>query len=165
MSTAEARREFLRFELAVDRLIATAPMSALCAYDRSVLGAAADELFVVHPQHHWHGGPDFHLFHENGRIMVVGEIDVTNHRLFEVALDAVLAENGRDVVLDLRRLRFVDLGGLYRLERAVRRHGGDVRIVGGSPLLARCCEAVGLDLLVSALDAGGRRGTGEPPGS
>ncbi|MCV7435078.1 MEDS domain-containing protein [Mycolicibacterium bacteremicum] len=47
--TERQRESFSMFELLIDQQMARLPVSALCAYDVSALGAAADKLMCLHP--------------------------------------------------------------------------------------------------------------------
>ncbi len=47
--TERQRESFSMFEMLIDQQMARLPVSALCAYDISALGAAADKLVCLHP--------------------------------------------------------------------------------------------------------------------
>lgn len=150
--STDARRRFVRYEFAVDRFIAAAPMAALCAYDRRVLGAGLEELCAVHPLHH--GEDDHHagfcLYHDGSALHLAGEVDFANHRVLAVALEAVRASDAAVLQLDLSGLEFVDVGGLFQLNRLVldvRRHGRSVEVLGAPSVVRRCSEMLGFEAL------------------
>lgn len=153
------RAAFVPYELAVDRLMAELPLSALCAYDEAVLGAAATELCAVHPAHNAFGDTSagFCLYHDEGRLFLAGELDLANRTLLDGALTAVRTLDDEVLVVDLRSLRFADADALVRigqLAATVAADGRELRLTGASALLRRCCEVLGLEhLLAEPLDA------------
>ncbi|MFI7428815.1 MEDS domain-containing protein [Micromonospora sp. NPDC049836] len=123
--TAAQRVAFARYEHLIDRFMRHRPMSAICAYDRRVLGdAAIDELACLHPESNT--GVLFHLHALAGKepVALRGELDPSNHEQFAAALDRVDPRpvDGR-LLLDATGLRFVDHRSLLHLRDHARRHG------------------------------------------
>ncbi|HEU4658102.1 MAG TPA: MEDS domain-containing protein [Capillimicrobium sp.] len=113
-----ARRAALaRWEqLADERVAAGRPISALCAYDRRVLGdGAIDDVLCVHPLVHRDGEqPPFRLFADGAGIALHGEVDV----FAAAGLERVLAASTvGGAALDVSRLRFIDHHGVIALAR------------------------------------------------
>jgi anti-anti-sigma factor len=81
-------------------------------------------------------------------LALVGELDLASMHLLEQELDRVGAEGEQELVLDLRRLQFVDSTGLHALLRADRRcteTGGQLTIVRGPRAVERLFRLTGLD--------------------
>jgi anti-anti-sigma regulatory factor len=112
----DQRRAFMAYEIAVDRYIANAPMTAMCAYDHRALGDAAGDLACVHRR--WRtpdasSDPRFSLYAVGQRLIITGDIDISNSRRFSIALDAAaVATPGPDLEIDLTGLSFIDLKGV-----------------------------------------------------
>ncbi|MCX4706121.1 STAS domain-containing protein [Streptomyces sp. NBC_01373] len=85
-----------------------------------------------------------------GRTTVVelyGEIDILTAPVVSARLDALTCDPYPQLVVDLRRVTFIDCRGLSALCRARNRAlrcGGRVRLVIGSPRVLRMLRAVGL---------------------
>ncbi|GGM63009.1 hypothetical protein GCM10007977_075740 [Dactylosporangium sucinum] len=104
---------FARYEHLVDRYMHRAPMTALCAYDRTVLAKRdVGRLACVHPETNDDVG--FQLY-AGDDLVLTGELDHTNHELFAAAV-----EHAHGVRVDVERLRFVDHRALLYLERRGR---------------------------------------------
>lgn len=76
-----------------------------------------------------------------------GELDLATAPKLEAALDEPSPEGGR-VILDLRHLRFSDAQGLHSIERASRRLGPRLIVVGPTPPVRRIFKLVELERLV-----------------
>ncbi|KKK06865.1 MEDS domain-containing protein [Micromonospora sp. HK10] len=123
--TAAQRAAFARYEHLIDRFMRHRPMSAICAYDRRVLGEAAiEELACLHPE----GNTEvlFRLYALAGTepVALHGELDPSNHEQFAAALDRANPRpvDGR-LLVDATGLRFVDHRSLLHLRDHARRHG------------------------------------------
>ena len=86
---------------------------------------------------------------DRARVIVVvrGEVDVATVGEVQRMLDELRSEGWRDVVVDLREVRFLDSTGLSLLltaDRAARRDGWDFSIVDGSAPVSRLFELTGL---------------------
>lgn len=154
---AAGRRRFVHYELAIDRLMAQVPMTALCAYDERALGAAVRELCAVHPQRHVGASsdPGFCLYHGRAGLQLTGEVDISNSELFEFALDAVAETAEDDVVLDAGGLAFIDVRGLSQLDSlagqlAARGHA--LTVTAPAPIVRRSCAILGLDSLAASME-------------
>jgi anti-sigma B factor antagonist len=80
-------------------------------------------------------------------LALVGELDLASMHLLEGELEQLL-EGARSLVLDLRRLQFIDSTGLHALLRADRRladAGGQLTIVRGPQAVERLFTLTGLD--------------------
>jgi hypothetical protein len=130
------RHDFVRYEHAVDRLIAQGlPFTALCAYDLDRLGPAFDEVACVHPL--THGATctfGFHAVRESA-LALTGEVDTLSARAFVQALDRLLAGRGRPVTIDCSGLRFIDHRSVLAMDEAAARAQVPVALVGVGPLL------------------------------
>jgi anti-anti-sigma regulatory factor len=125
--TPRQRDAFARYEHLIDRYMRGRPMSAMCAYDRLLLGdAAVAELACMHPG----TNVDDVLFRlyaeapEAGHAALVGELDASNHELFRAALDRADPRpvDGR-LVVEATDLRFIDHRNLIHLRDHARARG------------------------------------------
>lgn len=117
---------FARYEFAIGRYMLTAPMRAVCGYDRGALGGAAiAEVACLHPRSNAGAAP-FHLHPahpDRDDVFLDGDLDTTTEELLTVALDrAGPARSGRPFVVRAEGLRFVDHHNLLILERHAERH-------------------------------------------
>ena len=79
------------------------------------------------------------------------------HPLLDHSL-RVAGESGKDVVLDLRELDFIDSSGAHLLinaDRRVRRSGGRLRIITGSGEVAWLLQLVGVDRELDLIEVPG----------
>jgi anti-sigma B factor antagonist len=83
------------------------------------------------------------------RVALTGELDMSSALVFDEELRRVEAEDlPRTVVLDLRRLKFLDSTGLRLILSAharARRCGRNLRIVQGSAAVRRIFRLTGMD--------------------
>jgi anti-sigma B factor antagonist len=89
------------------------------------------------------------------RIEFEGELDVATTASAEEELRRVERRGARLIVLDLRRLTFMDSTGLRLLVSAdARARGGDYRlaIIRGPDAVHRVLELTGLDLRLNVID-------------
>jgi hypothetical protein len=115
---------FARYEHLVDRYMTTAPLTGMCAYDRSLLGdRTIAELACLHPRANT---PDvlFRLHAGTGATVLTGELDPSNTDLFAAALEradppAVAGE----IALDATHLSFIDHHALVTLDAYARGRG------------------------------------------
>ena len=144
------RRDFLAYELAVDRYIASSAMVALCAYDERILGTDALDLACVHPGRHVReeADPGFHVCAAEVGFTLAGELDHANRDLFRRAVDAAVRSGGRaGLAVDVGSLAFVDAAALAVLAREaevvgpIRLHNADARI-------GRLVDLLGFDRLL-----------------
>ena len=89
-------------------------------------------------------------------LSLVGELDLASMHLLEQELDRVGAQ-GQELVLDLRRLQFIDSTGLHALLRADRQRsdsGGQLTIVRGPRAVDRLFRLTGLDSRLRIVEPG-----------
>ncbi|MGW0163050.1 MEDS domain-containing protein [Mycobacterium sp. NPDC003323] len=138
VQTAEQLSAFAHYEHLIDRYMSRHPMSALCAYDRTVLGArGVAQVGCMHPvsnadtMFRWHAAGTLHNDssprRETVALALTGEIDRSAHDLFEAALNRTDIDRGQPVVVDAAGLTFVDHHALTALDDLGRRH--DTRII------------------------------------
>lgn len=153
VATHDAHRRFLEYELAVDRVMATSPMSALCAYRASEVGDRIDDLFGVHPCSHG-GEPDgLHAYWEGPTLVLGGEADVRTEAVFDAVLFS-LHRVPSPTQLDAHDLRFVDVRSLVRLGQAagaLAAAGRRLQVHGLSAAARRCASLLDLDPLLEAV--------------
>ncbi|MFF5139861.1 STAS domain-containing protein [Streptomyces sp. NPDC013157] len=80
-------------------------------------------------------------------VEVYGEVDIATEELLAEHLLAATAGAGPDVLVDLRRLDFLDCSGLRvlcRAEARARERGGRLRLVCEGPRIPRLLRASGL---------------------
>jgi anti-sigma B factor antagonist len=88
------------------------------------------------------------------QLTLVGELDLATLHVLERELEQIVASENR-LVLDLRRLEFVDSSGLHALLRADRRFtdaGGQLTIVRGPRAVERLFRLTGLDTRLRIVD-------------
>ncbi len=125
--TAEQREAFARWEFLADGQI-PALGSALCAYDKQVLAPSeVAELACMHPFVS-RGSALFRIYAQPGAsFALAGEVDRSCRPLFARALERVLSLCPEGpLVVDARRLIFIDHHGLHTLASAARRRGTTV---------------------------------------
>jgi anti-anti-sigma regulatory factor len=156
VGTDADRHRFMAYELAVDRLMSTEPMSALCAYHRRTLGPAVAGLAAVHPLHHGSAPPVFRAYFDAGRLCLAGEADLAGHDAFALVAATAAATDDVEVVIDARGLEFIDarcLAILRTLDTTLRRAGRRLRVDGATPLVLVAGELVGLDAVTGGRPA------------
>ena len=77
-------------------------------------------------------------------IALEGELDIAGVPAVERELERAEAAGASTVVLDLRRLRFIDTSGLRVVVVAHRRRAGRLAVVRGSHAVQRVFEVCGL---------------------
>lgn len=85
---------------------------------------------------------------------LVGELDLATLSMLDEELDRV-GVSGKQVVLDLRRLQFVDSSGLHallRVDRRMQETGGSLTIVRGPRPVERLFKLTGLDTRLHIVD-------------
>ncbi|GGM08039.1 MULTISPECIES: MEDS domain-containing protein [Micromonospora] len=140
------RAAFARYEHLVDRYMRARPMSALCAFDRRVLGdRAVDELACLHPE--TNASVLFRLFAAGPgeECALVGELDPTNHELFRAALTHA-DPRGVDGRLEVSaaELRYIDHRSLIHLDEHAGRHGVTAVLRTSRTAAARLVEVLSL---------------------
>lgn len=91
---------------------------------------------------------------ESVQLALVGELDLATLHILEQELEQVIPTDKR-LILDLRRLQFIDSSGLHALLRADRRlsdAGGQLTIVRGPRAVERLFRLTGLDTRLRIVD-------------
>lgn len=149
----ETRPTLVRWEHLADSFVAQGSgFSAMCAY-RSDLGPEAlDEVAAVHPVVHGPAGlPAFQVFHEDGRVVLTGSVDVfAADRLRRVLADSPAGRG----VLDLGRLEFVDVAGCRVLAGWAAGSDAPLGVLGASRLVQRMWRLLDLDRVAPVTFAG-----------
>lgn len=136
----------LRHEhLAEQRMAAGLRMTAMCAYNRRVLGdGGIGDIAALHPLVH---GPaslsERALFCEADRLVLTGTIDAASCPQMRRLLGTMRLAGA--VVLDVAEVDFIDPRGLHTLLRWGERlaaAGGSLTIVGATPWMSRAWEAL-----------------------
>ncbi len=81
------------------------------------------------------------------RVAPVGELDLATGGELEARLSELLEAGVRDVVLDLRELRFIDSAGIRLIlvaDKAARAEGRGFAVISGPPVVQRVLEISGL---------------------
>ncbi|GAA3296541.1 MEDS domain-containing protein [Dactylosporangium vinaceum] len=158
VETDAGRDAFARYEHLADAYMTSHPMSAMCAFDRSRLGAGAvAELACMHPLARAAATP-VRLFAsaEPGLTAVLeGEVDLASYPLLRTALDRIpLRPVDGVVTLDARRLAFIDHRSLLSLAAQLRARGAETRLIvaagSGLPRLLALLPVAGPDVVVQA---------------
>lgn len=136
--TAEQRAAHARMEHLADRCTHVLPVTALCGFDRTVLGAAALEAVCLHPYVN-RGAGLFRLYAgPDGELALAGELDASCVERFATVLDRVAPLFEPDAcVVDARALTFLDHRGLLCLDRALVRHGVRATLRTANPAVPR----------------------------
>ncbi|WP_203901776.1 MEDS domain-containing protein [Virgisporangium aliadipatigenens] len=142
-TTSLVGRDFARYELVADGLIARAPLVVMCGYDlSSVAPDLAALLDFVHPLRRPRGcaGGDGAYPDGAGGWWMTGVLDLCNADHLQLAL-STMPPTG-EVRIDVSQLRFCDAAATRVLLRAAsRRHpAGRLVLCGASPLLRRVLE-------------------------
>ena len=88
-------------------------------------------------------------------VILVGELDIATHGDADVALREAQASGVQTIVLDLRRLNFMDSTGLRLLVQAdlrAQESGHRLAIVRGPDAVHRVLEITGLDTKLDLID-------------
>jgi anti-sigma B factor antagonist len=85
------------------------------------------------------GSFDVEVRPDRARVIVapVGELDVATVGRVSVEIDALIEVGFADLVLDLRRLTFMDAAGLRLVLVQAHRRDVTVRVINGPPVVAR----------------------------
>ncbi len=134
---------FAGYELTVDGMLASSPLSALCGYDERRVGDEAAALCCVHPLRHATGVAALCSFYiDNGCWRLTGEVDMAVEPALRTALDAAAELSAGKLAIDLTGLDFIDIRGAQALVDLAQRLAPDRRLVLHHPphLLTRLLE-------------------------
>jgi anti-anti-sigma factor len=87
-----------------------------------------------------------HVQHEQRTLAIAGELDLASALKLERAVGAALAAGARRLILDLRRLEFIDAAGLHSVveaREACRKQGCEFALVPGPRQVQRVFELTG----------------------
>jgi anti-anti-sigma factor len=93
---------------------------------------------------------------ETHMISLCGELDLANAGTAETALQASLADDASQVVIDMRELEFIDSTGIALLVAALGNNGNEERIrfiPSAAPAVTRVLELTGLSERLPLADA------------
>lgn len=146
--TPEQLDAFARYEHLIDRYMLTAPFSAMCAYQRSLLGEESiAALACMHPDASPDASP-FWLHAATGAgcaAAIGGELDLATRDLLELALcRADLPPHDGELILDATGLTFIDHRSLLQLIKHARRGGHRLVLRTTHPGPSRLIRALGL---------------------
>lgn len=158
--TREQRDALAKLEYLVDQEMAVRPLSVLCAYNLSQLGATAAELICLHP-YVSPGISAFQLYAESGiECALTGELDAASDELFVTTLQRILPLLADETpVIDARGLEFIDHRQLCNLDQYARSAGRHVVLRTDQLIVFRLASLLDLtNVAVKPADAGdGRR--------
>jgi anti-anti-sigma regulatory factor len=142
--TPSARDAYARYEYLLDRAMADAPISALCAYDVGRLGpAAVAEMAALHPLVNPQASRIRVYKASSADFGLAGEIDIACHAQFDMVLGRVLdlaEEHPVRVSIDASELTFVDHRGLLLLDRQAAACGRKIILRSPSGVVRRLAE-------------------------
>ena len=139
----ESLDAFCRYEHLVDRLMTTAPFSAMCAYHLAELPESTiTRLNSLHPVNNARCAP-FRLHATKDGIALDGEIDRASRELLALALDNIEPPRGA-LHVDATGLRFIDHHGLLTLHRFARSNTATLVLRSDRSALARLVSVLGL---------------------
>jgi anti-anti-sigma regulatory factor len=142
VKSKEQLRAFVAYEYLVDRLMATQPFSAMCAYNTTVLGPeAVSGLAAVHPNSR-EGATQFHLYNVEGiDLALSGEIDAGVQLQFAQALErANVVSTSGQLRIDGTELAYLDHRALFALTKCASRSGATAVLRTRSTTPARLVE-------------------------
>src|SRR5690348_1396966 len=87
----------------------------------------------------------------SGRLILGGETEK-----LEAAVDKLVAENHKTIVLDLATLDYVDSAGVGMLVAsltAVKKAGGTLKVAGANPRIRRILSMTGVDSMMSLYES------------
>jgi hypothetical protein len=134
----------LDFEHGVEALSTALPVSALCLYDRAVLGSDLTRYVEAHPRRA--ADTQVVIRSQPGWLEVVGEVDLSNGDLLRGVARRAVPLDG-ELVVDVRRLTFADLGAALEVVAIARRlEDVTVRVLGAPRGLQRILSVAGWPL-------------------
>lgn len=151
VESAEQRRAFVQFEHLIDHRMATLPVTAMCGYARTGVGAAAlAELACLHPLSNLDA--PFRLYAQaDGSLGLAGSVDSRCSELFAEAFGhaAAVAEDS-SMVIDGTHLTGIEADQLRDLDRLAGRHGCTVTLHNAPADTARLLQHLDLDQVRSS---------------
>jgi hypothetical protein len=146
MADPARRAEFVHYEHLADRFCLDHAYTALCAYDRHVLGdAAVAEVACVHPMAH--GGLSPFQLSATGRadVALAGSVDTFSMVGLLTALQRIRVPTfGVEASVDVAALEFIDHRALVALDQHVVRHRTTLVLQSAPSIVARLVELIPL---------------------
>ncbi|MDT0354020.1 MEDS domain-containing protein [Pseudonocardia charpentierae] len=146
MADPARRAEFVHYEHEADRFCLDHAYTALCAYDRRVLGdAAVAEVACVHPMAH--GGLSPFQLSATGRadVALAGSVDAFSSVGLLTALQRIgVPAFGVEASIDAAALEFIDHRALVTLDQHVARHRSSLVLQSAPSIVARLIELIPL---------------------
>lgn len=150
VSTPEQLDAVAHYEHLIDRYMSRHPMSALCAYDRSSLGAdAVSKVGCIHPvsnvgtSFRWHAAePVTPQPSDALALALTGEVDRSAYEVFRAALDRTDIDPEQPVVLDVSGLTFVDHHALAALDDLASRYRTRIMLRNVGHIVDRIAEFI-----------------------
>lgn len=143
------RDAHVRWESVADRFMSIRPLSALCGYRRADLPEPLlADLAAVHPASNVSAdSAPFHLFGEEGELVLSGEVDLFSAEDLDRVLE-LSCHLGDRISLDLSELDFVDHHGVEVIATHTRRlaAAGECSVRNTPPVVERLCELLELKL-------------------
>lgn len=135
---------WLSYEPFADRVAATAPVVAMCGFDRRRIPTDLLELVcALHPAISPQSpSPGFQVFHDDGATHLIGEVNALSADRFAKVLSYL--PPSAELVLDVGGSDFVDHSLLVALHR-LSSDGAATSLRNASPLLRRVAELLALD--------------------
>lgn len=141
----ELLESLVDFELAADAMMATVPVTALCALDRGRAGPRWRHVSALHRiQHSPDRHPTFWLGRSGPRLRLVGEIDISSVSDLDQLLDHLQLTTTGSLTFELADLAFIDVAGTRRLavfQRSMAKAGRAVLFRQLSPAAKRTFRA------------------------
>ena len=143
------RDSYLRFHHQLDDACRQPLMSALCRYDiQHQATMSLDDMVEAHPA----GFDDAQMraYRQGDRMAVAGDVDISSAEALTAWLTAATSCCGREVVLDLWQLTFVDVTGCRALVRGTetfRSEAGTVFLRGLTGHTEKVMSMLGFDRL------------------
>jgi anti-anti-sigma regulatory factor len=138
----------VEFELAADTMMATTPVTALCALDRRRAGQRWRHVSALHRiQHSPDRHPTFSLGGSGSALRLLGEIDISSITDLDQVLDHLALATTGALTFDLSDLSFIDVAGTRRLaafQKALAEAGRAVLFRRLSPAAQRTFRAFAL---------------------
>ena len=141
---APSSAQLLSHETSVETLARTYPLRVLCLFDRAHADTSLARLVRTHPQAI--SDPLVRIRTHRGRVVVTGELDISNVELLGSVLRASSLAQG-DVTVDLSATTFMDVRGIAELVGFARRRdfGQRVVVLDPPPSFRMCDGALELD--------------------
>ncbi|MGE0879720.1 MAG: MEDS domain-containing protein [Acidimicrobiia bacterium] len=140
------RVDMAAWELRCDELVERAPIALVCAYDEAVIGPGnAVTMATRHPQSFNLSRDSFHVFFDDGKLALGGELDAATVENLETALSDSPVDG--ELSIDMSRVEFIDLAALRVIAdiAATRRDSGNKLVLRNAPAYMRRLVSV-LDL-------------------